>query len=393
MDPAPRPRPGPAPSGQRPTAAPAPALPRPQDQDPPAAPVALQGGSPAARAPGAEGSGGAAAPEEGGGAVEASDDGAGQGRPDPVRAAGALVWRLLGDRLQVVLVHRPRYDDWSFPKGKLDPGESAVAAAVREVAEETGLTIALGRPLPSARYVLGAGTGDRVVKHVAYWAAPAPAGDLPRPPRPAEVDRTEWVDVDEGYRRLTRRGDQVQLRALAGLHADGCLDTWPLVVVRHGHARPTTVWAHDEADRPLVASGRREAAQLVPVLAARAPARVVSSPWDRCVQTVRPFVEASGTRLRTKGRLTESAHRRDPDKVARYVGHLVDKGRAVVVCTHRPVLGTLLGALAGRAAGGSGAASAIPAADPFLAPGEALVAHVARRSGRVVAVERHPPQP
>ncbi|WP_298989075.1 NUDIX domain-containing protein [uncultured Pseudokineococcus sp.] len=324
--------------------------------------------------------------------ASAEPDGPLAGRTDPVRAAGALVWRLRSGRLQVALVHRPAYDDWSFPKGKLDPGESAVGAAVREVAEETGLRVVLGQPLPAARYVLG-GSGDRVVKHVAYWAAPAPAGGLPRPPRPREVDRTEWVDVDEAHRRLTRRGDQVQLRALAALHEDGCLDTWALVVVRHGHARPTTVWAHDEADRPLVASGRREAKQLVPLLAARGPARVVSSPWERCLQTVRPFVEDSGVGLRTKGRLTESAHRRDPDKVARYVGHLVDKGRPVVVCTHRPVLGTLLGALAGRAAAGSGAGAAIPATDPFLAPGEALVAHVSRRSGRVVAVERHAPQP
>jgi len=395
MDPAPRPRPGLDPSPARLAGAPAHRLARPEGPGSPALPggVALQGDSRSPEEPAAAGRRRAGDQEDGEAARRTQDVSPGPVRPDPVRAAGALVWRLRDDRLQVVLVHRPRYDDWSFPKGKLDPGESAVAAAVREVAEETGLPIALGQPLPAARYVLGAGTGDRVVKHVAYWASAAPTGELPTPPRPAEVDRTEWVDVDEGFRRLTRRGDQVQLRALAALHADGRLDTWPLVVVRHGHARPTTVWAHDEADRPLVASGRREALQLVPVLAARAPARVVSSPWDRCVQTVRPFVDASGTRLRTKGRLTESAHRRDPDKVARYVGHLVDKGRPVVVCTHRPVLGTLLGALAGRAAGGSGAAAAIPAADPFLAPGEALVAHVSRRTGRVVAVERHAPQP
>ncbi|MEJ5946664.1 NUDIX domain-containing protein [Pseudokineococcus basanitobsidens] len=320
---------------------------------------------------------------------------------DPVRAAGALCWRLRDHRLEVLLVHRPRYGDWSFPKGKLEPGEHTVPAALREVAEETGLRVVLGRPLPAARYVLGGSgapgqggeKGDKVVKTVAYWASAVHVDRLPRPPRPREVDRTAWFAVDEAQRRLTRRGDQVQLRALQALHQDAALDTWPLVVVRHGHARPTTVWAHDEADRPLVASGRREAQQLAPLLAAWAPARVVSSPWERCLQTVRPFVEASGTRLVTKGRLTESAHRRDPDKVARYVGHLVDKGRPVVLCTHRPVLGTVLGALAGRAAGGTGAAASIPAGDPFLAPGEALVAHVSRRSGRVVAVERHSPLP
>lgn len=315
-----------------------------------------------------------------------------------VRAAGALCWRVQDGELLVVLVHRPKYDDWSFPKGKLDPGERAAVAAVREVAEETGLRVTLGRPLPAARYALGATSGGsggdgerRVDKHVDYWAAHVPEAQLPRPPRPDEVDRTEWVPVPQALRRLTRRGDQVQLRALADLHAEGSLDTWPFVVVRHGHARPTTVWAHDEADRPLVAAGRREAADLVPLLAVWGPRRVVSSPWVRCLQTVQPFVESSGVRLRTRGRLTESAHRRDPARVARLVGKLVDKERAVVVCTHRPVLSTLLGALAGRAASGTGVGAAIPSKDPFLAPGEVLVAHISRRSQRVVAVERHPP--
>ncbi|MEJ5912957.1 NUDIX hydrolase [Pseudokineococcus sp. 1T1Z-3] len=308
---------------------------------------------------------------------------------DPVRAAGALCWRVRGGELQVLLVHRPRYGDWSYPKGKLDPGEHTVVAARREVAEETGLQVTLGPPLPSARYVLGTTAADKVVKTVAYWASPSPVDTLPRPPRPREVDRTAWFDVEEAQRRLTRRGDQVQLRALAAMHADAALDTWAFVVVRHGHARPTTVWAHDEADRPLVAAGRREAAQLSPLLAAWAPRRVVSSPWRRCLQTVRPFADATGTKLVTKGRLTESAHRKDPDKVARYVGHLVDKARPVVLCTHRPVLGTVLGALAGRTAGGGGVGADIPAHDPFLAPGEALVAHVSHRTGRVVAVERH----
>ena len=81
-----------------------------------------------------------------------------------VRAAGAVVTRKGGD---VLLVHRPRYDDWSFPKGKLDPGEHAVTAAVREVAEETGLDVRLGPPLPGQRYRLANGR----TKAVSYWTA------------------------------------------------------------------------------------------------------------------------------------------------------------------------------------------------------------------------------
>ncbi|NKY07909.1 NUDIX domain-containing protein, partial [Cellulomonas hominis] len=94
-----------------------------------------------------------------------------------VEAAGALVWRVRQGRLQVVLVHRPRYKDWSWPKGKLEPGEHVVTAAVREVEEEAGLDVVLGRPLPGLEYPLA----DGRFKRVHYWSAQV-AG---RPDRPA----------------------------------------------------------------------------------------------------------------------------------------------------------------------------------------------------------------
>ena len=302
-----------------------------------------------------------------------------------VEAAGAVCWRVgAGGALQVLVVHRPRYDDWSWPKGKLDEGEGVVEAAWREVEEETGLRVRLGIPLTPARYRLS----DSLDKHVSYWAAHVAGGGLPPPPRPDEVDRSEWVSVEEARARLTRRGDRQQLTGLVSAHDAGCLDTWPLVVLRHGVAHPRTVWGRDDSVRPLVAAGLRQAAALVPLLLAWAPDRVVSSPWQRCTDTVRPYLEATGAHLRTRSRLAEDAHRRDPAKVSSLVDSLLDKGRPVLVCTHRPVLGTLLKALAVRTAPG---VDGIPAEDPFLAPGEVLVAHVARRGGRVVAVERHRP--
>lgn len=310
----------------------------------------------------------------------------GRGRP-PVQAAGAVVWRERAGRLEVLVVHRPAYGDWSWPKGKVEGNESLPAAAVREVLEETGLRIALGRPLPTAHYTLG----EQTQKSVRYWAAAAPSGNHPSPPRPEEVDQTRWVLVPEAERMLTRRADRLQLLAVVEAYEGGTLRTFPFGVLRHGHARPKSAWAHADAERPLVQAGRTQAMAVVDTLAAFAPTRVVCSPWTRCVQTVEPFLAQHGgllgTKLRTKKPLSEDGHRRDRAKTADLVRTLIAKGRPVVVCTHRPVLGTLLGALAGRAE--VGRAGDVPARDPFLAPGELLVAHVAQGSGRVVAVERH----
>ncbi|SDQ84339.1 NUDIX hydrolase [Quadrisphaera sp. DSM 44207] len=304
-----------------------------------------------------------------------------------VRAAGAVCWHRGDDGLRVLLVHRPRYQDWSWPKGKLEGPEPVVAAAVRELAEETGLVRPLGVPLPSARYPLG----TDATKHVSYWAAHVPGPALPPPPRPDEVDETAWVTPEEADRRLTRRADRVQLRALLDADAGGALDTWPLVVLRHAHAHPRTGWDGTDADRPLAPPGMAQARALPELLTAWSPLRVVSSPWERCVQTLEPYLYATGTRLRTKRRLSEDGHRTGSAAVAHYVSGLLAKARPVLVCTHRPVLPTLLGTLAGHA--GAGVAEAVPRADPYLQPGEVLVAHVARRSGRVVAVERHSPVP
>lgn len=308
------------------------------------------------------------------------------GRCGTVLAAGALCWRRRPDgALEVLLVHRPAYDDWSWPKGKLDDDEPAAVAAVREVEEETGLRVTLGIPLPPARYRLA----SSLDKHVAYWAAHVPDAELPAPPRPQEVDRAEWVGADEAMQRLTRRGDRQQLQALLDADAEGILDTYALLVLRHGDALARATWPGPDDERPLDPRGREQAAALVGLLGAWSPARVVSSPAARCTQTVEPFVRATGTPLRTKGRLSEDGHRADPTTVRAYVSRLLARGESAVVCTHRPVLGTLLGALAGNAT--PGVADGIPRRDPFLAPAEVLVLHVSRRSGRVVATERHRP--
>lgn len=126
---------------------------------------------------------------------------------DPVLAAGCVLWRVSPPDgvLRVCLVHRPRYDDWSYPKGKLKRGESALEGAVREVLEETGYHCVPGAELPTARY-LARGRP----KEVRYWAAEATTG---RFTPNAEVDRLAWLTPAATHNRLTRPADHAQLAA------------------------------------------------------------------------------------------------------------------------------------------------------------------------------------
>ena len=125
-----------------------------------------------------------------------------------VQAAGGVVWRRspTGD-LEIVVVHRPRYDDWTVPKGKLDPDEDHAAAALREVAEETGLRCALGRELTTTSY------RDRRnrPKQVRYWAMTPIEGDFTPTD---EVDEVRWVPIDVAPTLLSYERDLPVLAAL-----------------------------------------------------------------------------------------------------------------------------------------------------------------------------------
>ncbi len=131
---------------------------------------------------------------------------------EPVRAAGGVIRRPgKGGREQVALVHRPAYDDWTFPKGKLLPGEEWEHAALRETEEETGYRCRLGSALGSVRYVDRRGR-DKVVH---YWLMEALDGDF-APTR--EVDELRWLTLDEALDHLSYDHDRELLRSLAAVH-------------------------------------------------------------------------------------------------------------------------------------------------------------------------------
>jgi 8-oxo-dGTP pyrophosphatase MutT (NUDIX family)/phosphohistidine phosphatase SixA len=280
-------------------------------------------------------------------------------RPGDVRAAGAVVLR----KGRVLLVHRPRYDDWSFPKGKLDRGEAAPVAAVREVEEETGLRVRLGVPLARQSYPNGPRT-----KVVDYWVGRVVGDhDVSGYLVNSEIDEVEWVDLDKARRQLTYERDHNTLReALRTGKA-----TRVLVLLRHGQARSRKRWKGDDRDRPLLVAGSAQARRAAPVLGAYAVTRIVTSASARCAETVRPYADLSGCPMTLTPVLSEEDA--TPKSVRRLVNEVVRARADAVLCTHRPVLPAAFDAL-----------GLVPEAQ---ATGELVVVH--HRRGRVRSVERH----
>jgi 8-oxo-(d)GTP phosphatase len=281
-----------------------------------------------------------------------------------VVAAGAVVFR---PGREVLLVHRRKYDDWSFPKGKLDPREHATTAAVREVSEETGLHVRLGPPLTTMRY-----ENSGRMKTVHYWQGRVVGDDDVTAYEPnAEIDRVAWVPVQDAAQTLTYARDRALLEDAVTLRKP----TQALVVLRHAQARSRKAWRGEDRQRPLLASGRDQAFRLVPVLAAYDVGRVVSSGSTRCDDTVAPYVETLGLDLEVRRELSEEGVdvARATRTVRRLAAQVQADGRGAVLCSHRPVLPTVFAALG------------LP--DPGLEPGELVVVHL--RRGRVVATEQH----
>jgi 8-oxo-dGTP diphosphatase len=305
----------------------------------------------------------------------------------PVRAAGVLPWRRADGRLEVALVHRPKYDDWSWPKGKLEPGEPWPAAAVRETREETGLLVRLGMPLPPASYEVGA-RGRYRPKVVRYWAA-AVEGEDGEPLN--EVDALRWLPPDDARRQLTYRRDRVQLDALIAADADDAVATWPLALIRHASSVRRRAWRGDDRARPLDAAGSRRALDLVPMLRAYGITRVLSSPSERCAATLAPYAQAAGATVRLRDDLSEEAVDADPGRPSKTLTKVLNRGEPAALGTHRAVLPRLLLTLADRACRPAVADALRESAGPGLVKGEVLVAHLhgTADAARVVAVERH----
>lgn len=254
--------------------------------------------------------------------------------PATVIAAGAVVWRERRGTRQVLLVHRPRYDDWSLPKGKLTAHEHVLLAARREVEEETGQQVVLGPPLGVQRYPVRK-NGATAQKMVHYWSA-VPVSERDFEPND-EVDEIDWLAVDKARGRLSYPRDVDILDALD--HVVPVVAT--VVVVRHAEAVKRKDWDGKDAVRPLTSAGTAVAERLSDVLAALGADRIISSDAERCVATVTPYAASIGRHIHLWPEISERGYDADPDRLRGLADRVWRPGKVTVVCSHRPVLPAL----------------------------------------------------
>lgn len=302
------------------------------------------------------------------------------GPADQIRAAGAVLWRLAGNGVEVGLVHRPKYDDWSFAKGKLSPGEHVLLAAVREVGEETGLRISLGRRLPSVHYRV-----DGLPKVVDYWTAQVTdaSGEFAAN---SEVDALDWVTAEQAGHRLSYGHDVELLEQCVA----GPLRTMPLILVRHASAGSKSGWHKDDMARPLDERGRHQAATLTTLLRCFGDSRVLSSPAERCMATVRPFAAAAGQQVAAEPAFAvpeatakKSVRKAAAQAAACAAANAAAEDRPVVICAHRENLPLILESVCDRLGADT------PPGPPLHKAGF-WVLH--RGNGRLIGAERHHPE-
>jgi 8-oxo-dGTP pyrophosphatase MutT (NUDIX family) len=211
-----------------------------------------------------------------------------------IRAAGGVLWR---PGPLVCLVHRNRYDDWSLPKGKLDAGEHPLAAAVREVWEETGVRAAPQVRLPSTHYQTRAGSP----KVVDYWSM-RQVSAVPFSPN-SEVDELRWLPPAAAAELASYPHDARLIAEFAALPPV----TGLVLLIRHAYAGERVDWRAPDVLRPLDGAGEKQAAALAGLLALFQPTRLVSASPRRCLQTLAPLADATDLPVEVESVFDETA--------------------------------------------------------------------------------------
>lgn len=259
-----------------------------------------------------------------------------------IKAAGGILWRADSGSdnggVEVAVIHRPRYDDWSFPKGKLVHDETFLEGAVREVAEETGYRFKLGRPLGDVSYIKTSESNSRP-KVVRYWAMQAEGGVF----TPGnEVDQLRWLPLQDAAAHVTHDRDREVLERFAA----GPTVTRTVLIVRHATAGTRQKWKGDDRERPLDSDGARQAEELVWLLTRWDVREVVSADYVRCVQTVEPLAAAVGLSIALEPALSEDAYEDLTPQALELARTCGSDHVATVFCTQGAVIPDLLERLA-----------------------------------------------
>lgn len=338
------------------------------------------------------------------------------------------------DDFELCLVYRPKYDDWSWPKGKNEPKESHRHTAVREVGEETGYAVTLGPHIAQIEYPLenegkksisksGAKNSSQnnnkteVVKRIHYWMMRGidenaamkrlPAFGPIKPAKPTEIGNVIWLTPSKARKKLTHDSDRKVLDAfLEKLHASQT-EYKTLILVRHGKAESRKSWQGSEATRPITPLGSAASYALGRELACYAPNRIVSSPWKRCVETVATFAHDSSLSIEQIAELTEDHHENKPKSTLSVLISEIQNldcnaqntqnaknteaniNNSTVMCLHRPIIGTFFDYLRGITKPRAHK-RILSQKSPYMPTGSAIVLHISNTSkgARIIDIEK-----
>jgi 8-oxo-dGTP diphosphatase len=285
-----------------------------------------------------------------------------------ILAAGAVLWRK-GEKkkIEVLIIHRPKYDDWTFPKGKAEIGEPLIACAYREVLEETNIETAFGPYLGEVEYLTNDGK-----KKVSFWSAKVIKEKEFN--SNAEVDQLKWVEVTKVKELLTLDTDRKILEQFLRIEPD----TKPLVLLRHAKAVTRDEWQGEDDDRPLDSYGQNQAKRLLAMYQVFNLEQIHSSDAVRCYDTVVAIAKGLSIKLEVTGKLSESTFKKDKEKAFDYANELIKSNESVLLCSHNPILPKMLNKLTKK--------SEVDADEGKLLPADGWVIH--RIGKEVIQIDR-----
>jgi 8-oxo-(d)GTP phosphatase len=286
----------------------------------------------------------------------------------PILAAGAVLWRKSEKKkIEVLIIHRPKYDDWTFPKGKAEIGEPLIACAYREVLEETNIETAFGPYLGEVEYLTNDGK-----KKVSFWSAKVVKEKDFKPN--AEVDQLKWVEVTKVKELLTLDTDRKILEQFLQIEPD----TKPLILLRHAKAVTRDEWQGEDDDRPLDSYGQNQAKRLLAMYQVFNLEQIHSSDAVRCYDTVVAIAKGLNIKLEVTGKLSESTFKKDKEKAFDYAKDLIKLNESVLLCSHNPILPKMLNKLTKK--------SEVDADEGKLLPADGWVIH--RIGKEVIQIDR-----